>query len=220
MDKEEASHLLENLDWQAATAEMKQAVEFLRAGGATKVWVVGGAWGGEVGPRWCAAKLVAPTTRSTLPPPRAPQVGAVGFCMGGALSVAAAQHAGVDCAAPFYGLPQVLAPGAAATRPTGCLPCLLAGTRPARSPSYPPPARPAHAQPVLAQPENIKVPLLMITGELDEYKGFSAAEVRSSCEPQGAWGDCSGGCEPPTPPYPPTPCLLPPCRRTRSLLTR
>lgn len=34
-----------------------------------------------------------------------PRVGAVGFCMGGALAFAAAQHAGVDCAAPFYGIP-------------------------------------------------------------------------------------------------------------------
>lgn len=29
----------------------------------------------------------------------------MGFCMGGALTFAAAQHAGVDCAAPFYGIP-------------------------------------------------------------------------------------------------------------------
>jgi dienelactone hydrolase len=34
----------------------------------------------------------------------AAKVGVVGFCMGGALSFAAAQHAGVDCAAPFYGV--------------------------------------------------------------------------------------------------------------------
>eukprot|EP00879_Flechtneria_rotunda_P002603 GHRR01002804.1.p1 GENE.GHRR01002804.1~~GHRR01002804.1.p1 ORF type:complete len:161 (+),score=61.43 GHRR01002804.1:500-982(+) len=33
------------------------------------------------------------------------KVGVVGFCMGGALSFAAAQHAGVDAAAPFYGTP-------------------------------------------------------------------------------------------------------------------
>lgn len=35
----------------------------------------------------------------------ATKVGVVGFCMGGALSFAAAQHAGVDAAAPFYGIP-------------------------------------------------------------------------------------------------------------------
>ena len=35
----------------------------------------------------------------------ADKVGICGFCMGGALSLAAAQHAGVACAAPFYGLP-------------------------------------------------------------------------------------------------------------------
>ncbi|KAF8070964.1 RAD4 [Scenedesmus sp. PABB004] len=35
----------------------------------------------------------------------APAVGVVGFCMGGALAFAAAQHAAVECAAPFYGIP-------------------------------------------------------------------------------------------------------------------
>eukprot|EP00210_Caulerpa_lentillifera_P005876 g5619.t1 len=35
----------------------------------------------------------------------APKVGITGFCMGGALSFCAAQHAGVDCAALFYGIP-------------------------------------------------------------------------------------------------------------------
>ena len=34
-----------------------------------------------------------------------PKVGCIGFCMGGALSFCAAQHAGVDCAVPFYGIP-------------------------------------------------------------------------------------------------------------------
>lgn len=34
------------------------------------------------------------------------KVGSIGFCMGGALSLAAAQHCGVACAAPFYGTPQ------------------------------------------------------------------------------------------------------------------
>lgn len=33
------------------------------------------------------------------------KVGVVGFCMGGALAFAAAQHAGVDAAVPFYGTP-------------------------------------------------------------------------------------------------------------------
>lgn len=31
------------------------------------------------------------------------QVGVIGFCMGGALTFLAAEHAGVDAAAPFYG---------------------------------------------------------------------------------------------------------------------
>lgn len=34
-----------------------------------------------------------------------PTVGCVGFCMGGALAFCAAQHSGLDCAAPFYGTP-------------------------------------------------------------------------------------------------------------------
>ena len=33
------------------------------------------------------------------------QVGVVGFCMGGALSLLAAQHGGVDAAVAFYGTP-------------------------------------------------------------------------------------------------------------------
>ena len=35
----------------------------------------------------------------------APKIAVVGFCMGGALALAAAQHAGVDCAVVFYGTP-------------------------------------------------------------------------------------------------------------------
>jgi carboxymethylenebutenolidase len=70
VDKEEASHMLSKLDWAAALEEIKQAVQYLRDGGATRV-------------------------------------ACIGFCMGGALSLAAAQHAGIQCAAPFYGLPGV-----------------------------------------------------------------------------------------------------------------
>jgi dienelactone hydrolase len=33
------------------------------------------------------------------------QVGAIGFCMGGALSLAGAQKSGIDCGVAFYGLP-------------------------------------------------------------------------------------------------------------------
>jgi carboxymethylenebutenolidase len=35
----------------------------------------------------------------------AAKVGVIGFCMGGALSIAAAQHSGVAAAVPFYGTP-------------------------------------------------------------------------------------------------------------------
>lgn len=34
-----------------------------------------------------------------------PTVGCIGFCMGGALTFCAAQFCGVECAAPFYGVP-------------------------------------------------------------------------------------------------------------------
>lgn len=64
----------------------------------------------------------------------ASKVGVTGFCMGGALSFIAAQHAGVSAAAPFYGIP---------------------GSR------------------ELCQVENIKVPVLMQFGALDNISGFS-----------------------------------------------
>lgn len=67
-DKEEAHHLMSNLDFPKALAELGEAAEYLRSTGSSKV-------------------------------------GVVGFCMGGALSFATAQHANVDCAAPFYGTP-------------------------------------------------------------------------------------------------------------------
>eukprot|EP01024_Parvocaulis_polyphysoides_P001511 TRINITY_DN10413_c0_g1_i1.p1 TRINITY_DN10413_c0_g1~~TRINITY_DN10413_c0_g1_i1.p1 ORF type:complete len:269 (-),score=54.62 TRINITY_DN10413_c0_g1_i1:306-1112(-) len=68
VDKEEASHLMGELDFQAAVQEIKQGVEYLRGSGS-------------------------------------PKVGVMGTCMGGALCFAAAQHAGVDAAAAFYGIP-------------------------------------------------------------------------------------------------------------------
>ncbi|GAB4820555.1 hypothetical protein N2152v2_007601 [Parachlorella kessleri] len=96
VDKEEAQHLFDHLDWPGAVEELSQAVKFLREGGANKV-------------------------------------GAIGFCMGGALALAAAQKAGVDAAVPFYGLPQE----------------------------------------GLCQPQNIKVPVQLHFGRLDQFKGFS-----------------------------------------------
>lgn len=110
VDKEEASHLLSKLDWPAAVDEIKQAVQYLRADGAQKVRRPAGAAA-------CSATAAAFTrcrqgdsaARGRLPPaptpPPPPQVGCIGFCMGGALTLCAAQHAGVDAAAPFYGIP-------------------------------------------------------------------------------------------------------------------
>eukprot|EP00884_Botryococcus_braunii_P019875 jgi/Botrbrau1/6571/Bobra.40_2s0034.2 len=68
VDAEEASHLMNNLDFNEAVKEIAEAAKFLRAEGA-------------------------------------PKVGVTGFCMGGALTLLAAEHAGVDAAAPFYGTP-------------------------------------------------------------------------------------------------------------------
>jgi carboxymethylenebutenolidase len=68
VDKEEASHLMNNLDWQRAVQEINECVEFLRRSGCGRV-------------------------------------GVVGFCMGGALACAVAQHCKVDCAVAFYGTP-------------------------------------------------------------------------------------------------------------------
>jgi len=68
VDKEEASHLMNHLDFKGAIDEVSTAVQYLRDNGAQKV-------------------------------------GCVGFCMGGALTFCAAQHSGVDAAAPFYGTP-------------------------------------------------------------------------------------------------------------------
>ena len=52
-----------------------------------------------------------PRLSPVLPPPMPAaantQVGCIGFCMGGALTLAAAQHAGVDCGVAFYGTPSV-----------------------------------------------------------------------------------------------------------------
>jgi len=67
-DKEEAGHLMSNLDWAKARDELTDAVKYLAKNGK--------------------------------------KVGVVGFCMGGALSLVAAQHAGVSAASAFYGTPQ------------------------------------------------------------------------------------------------------------------
>jgi len=68
VDKEEASHLMNELEWEGAVKECCQAVEYLRGQGCAKVF-------------------------------------AMGFCMGGALALAAGQHCSLDGAVSFYGIP-------------------------------------------------------------------------------------------------------------------
>lgn len=68
------------------------------------------------------------------------KVGVTGFCMGGALACAVAQHCKVDCAVAFYGTP------------------------------------PAS----LAQPENVKVPVHLHAGPLDDHAGFSDVDTVQS----------------------------------------
>ncbi|KAJ1975715.1 hypothetical protein H4R34_004236 [Dimargaris verticillata] len=68
-DKDEATHLFNNLDWTGAVKEIEAAAAFLKSKGVQ-------------------------------------QVGITGFCMGGALTAAAAVLAnGFTAAAPFYGIP-------------------------------------------------------------------------------------------------------------------
>ncbi|KAJ1989495.1 hypothetical protein H4R33_002047 [Dimargaris cristalligena] len=70
-DAQEATHLMGNLNWPGAVAEIQAAVDFLR-----------------------------------LPAQGARFVSVVGFCMGGALTAAAAVKVrGLVAAAPFYGTP-------------------------------------------------------------------------------------------------------------------
>jgi carboxymethylenebutenolidase len=68
VDAEEATHLMNDLDWPTARDELTAAVDYLAQNGK--------------------------------------KVGVVGFCMGGALTLIAAQHSKAACAAPFYGTPQ------------------------------------------------------------------------------------------------------------------
>jgi len=69
-DREEAGHLMENLDFEGAVQDIRGAVQFLK---------------NDLGFE---------------------RVGVVGFCMGGALSLASAVHVNeLDAAAVFYGIP-------------------------------------------------------------------------------------------------------------------
>lgn len=81
--------------------------------------------------------LALPSSHHGTMLPCGPQVGAIGFCMGGALTLAAAERCGIDCGVAFYGLPVE----------------------------------------AICTVENIKVPVALHFGRLDEYKGFSDADV-------------------------------------------
>lgn len=104
----------------------------------------------------------------------ATQVGVVGFCMGGALTLIAAQHANVAAAAPFYGTPQVSIHLPPLVSPTHCWLQLLNHSRTANG---------AHdcsvalelpcLQEGICQVEKIKVPVLLQAGEDDSMEGFS-----------------------------------------------
>eukprot|EP00300_Choanocystis_sp_HF-7_P027560 c32703_g1_i1.p1 GENE.c32703_g1_i1~~c32703_g1_i1.p1 ORF type:complete len:238 (-),score=48.97 c32703_g1_i1:28-720(-) len=70
VEAEEAQHLMNNLDWVGAIADIASAAAFLRSDGS-------------------------------------PRVAAMGFCMGGALTIATAVHhpSAFECISPFYGVP-------------------------------------------------------------------------------------------------------------------
>ncbi|KDD72688.1 dienelactone hydrolase [Helicosporidium sp. ATCC 50920] len=96
VEREEAQHLYDSLDWPAAVRQLAEAAEHLRSEGS-------------------------------------PTVGALGFCMGGALALATAQHGRLDAAVGCYGSPPA----------------------------------------ALGQPEEVRCPVLLVTGEEDNLKGFS-----------------------------------------------
>ncbi|KAI8910918.1 dienelactone hydrolase family-domain-containing protein [Gorgonomyces haynaldii] len=65
---DEASHLMNQLNWPGAVTDITNAAEYLRSIGCTKI-------------------------------------GVVGFCMGGALTIAAGVHSPIDVGVCFYGIP-------------------------------------------------------------------------------------------------------------------
>jgi Dienelactone hydrolase family len=93
------AQLAENLDWPRAKDEIVLAAKYMRQNGNKVLWCCFA---------WCTSDAYvqcrSPVVTLTATPY---QVGATGFCQGGVLSFIAAQHAGIDCAAPFYGFPQV-----------------------------------------------------------------------------------------------------------------
>jgi len=103
---EEAHHLMSNLDWPAAKGAIRHHAVATRA--LTPVVVVTSSDAplkkdppGRPPPpdEMCAAARYLKSTGS-------PKVAVIGFCMGGALALIAAQHSeDVDCCLPFYGTP-------------------------------------------------------------------------------------------------------------------
>ena len=103
---EEAHHLMSNLDWPAAKGAIRHHAVATRALPPVVV-VTSSDAPVEKGPPWtppppdemCAAARYLKSTGS-------PKVAVIGFCMGGALALIAAQHSeDVDCCLPFYGTP-------------------------------------------------------------------------------------------------------------------
>lgn len=146
-----------NLDWRRALQDTLKAARHLRQGGAKKVgleayWPAGRqqphAFQERKGSTAAAAVCVdACAPRLALLPNPTSQVAVMGFCLGGALAAAAAQHPDiVSCGIVFYGLPD-------------------------RS---------------LCSLKDVRAPLSMHFGALDDIGGFSDPQASALCEGRAA----------------------------------
>ena len=149
VDAEEASHLSDGLDFKQASEEVRVAAEWLRQSGAPKVprvqtpaYIRGPlhniydvfattfskacmhcqqclSWHVCLQPRACNVSGCAMMRCVAA----SPQVGSIGFCMGGSLSLIAAEHAKIDAAVSFYGTPSNKKDLSHARSPLRVLPC-------------------------------------------------------------------------------------------------